>query len=61
MFPLRDEVRKFFVDGEVLQRLLATGEIVTQDEREIIEFTAVDLLRKLRQTATVPSAWSKEV
>ena len=61
MLPLRDEVRKFFVDGEVLQTLLATGEILTQDERELIEFTAMDLLRKLGQTATEISDWAKKV
>jgi hypothetical protein len=48
MISFRKEVQRFISACETIQSLLACGGSLTPDERDVVEFSAIDLLSKLR-------------
>jgi hypothetical protein len=54
--PLRDEVRRFIGASEHIQDLLAGGGRLTEDERNVIETTAIELLAAIRPSKPTPDS-----
>jgi hypothetical protein len=50
MFPCCQEVRTFLYACEAIHSLLARGGSLTPDERQVVEFSAIDLLTRVRPT-----------
>ncbi len=48
MPSLRHEVQHFISACEAIQALLAQGEVLTMDERDVIELSAIELLTKIK-------------
>ena len=49
MLPISEEAQNFVSACEAIHALLARGEL-RSDDRDIIEFSAIDLLSKVRPT-----------
>lgn len=48
MISFCKEVQRFISACEAIQSLLAGGGRLTPDERDVVEFSAIDLLSKVR-------------
>ena len=48
----RAEVNNLMIACENIQRLMAQGATLSQDERELIEFCVQELLREIRESRT---------
>jgi hypothetical protein len=48
MISFCQEVQKFISACEAIQSLLVRGGSLTPDERNVVEFSAIDLLSKVR-------------
>lgn len=48
MFPLRKEVQELIRASEVMQAMMAQDKTLSEDELQLVELVAIDLLSSLR-------------